>query len=366
MLGRTVLLPRKDGRGFKHGEIVSVRRAGNTEVQVQYVAFALDKKEIMAAKIVILDGFTVNPGDNPWTPIESLGDITVHERSAADEVCPRAADAEIVVVNKIRMDTDVFRQLPKLKLVAVTATGYDCVDLSAAQSANVSVCNVPVYSTESVAQFVFSLLLHLVHNVSIHDQLIREGEWQRCGDFSFWRTQLIELHGRTLGIVGWGRIGQRVGKLADAFGMRVLACSRRSHDAPEFDGFGWRSLDELAGESDFLSLHCPLTESTEGMIHAERLARMRDSAFLLNTARGGLVVEQDLADALRSRGLAGAALDVSATEPISPESPLLTAPNCILTPHIAWATKAARQRCLAITADNIANFLSGNPSNLVS
>jgi glycerate dehydrogenase len=250
-------------------------------------------------------------------------------------------------------------------LVAVTATGYDCVDLEAARRHDVAVCNVPEYSTDSVAQFVFSLLLHLVHNVSVHDRLVREGEWQRCGDFCFWRTPLVELSGCTIGIVGWGRIGQRVGTLARAFGMNVLACSRTRRNAPDYRQFEWRDAVSLFAESDVVSLHCPLTAETAGMVNGDLLAGMKPSAYLINTARGGLIVEQDLAHALAAEQLAGAALDVAPQEPIREDSPLLSAPCCVLTPHIAWATLASRQRCLQITAGNIGAFLAGQPRNLV-
>lgn len=317
-------------------------------------------------RIIVLDGYTVNPGDNPWTPLEKLGSVEIFERTAPADVLARAQDAEILIINKIRMTEEVFGQLTELRLVAVTATGYDCVDLDAARKHDVAVCNVPEYSTDSVAQFVFSLLLHLVHNVSIHDQLVREGEWQRCGDFCFWRTPLVELSGRTIGIVGWGRIGRRVGTLAHAFGMNVLACSRSRRNAPDYGQFEWRDPATLFVESDVVSLHCPLTAETSGMVNAELLARMKPSAYLINTARGGLIVEQDLANALAAEQLAGVALDVSPQEPIHDDSPLLSAPCCVLTPHIAWATLASRRRCLQIAAGNIEAFLASQPRNLVT
>ena len=316
-------------------------------------------------KIVVLDGYTVNPGDNPWTPLERLGDVTFHDRSARDEIVDRARDADVLVINKIRLTREVLSALPQLKLIAVTATGYDCVDTVAARQRNVPVCHVPEYSTASVAQFVFSLLLHLVHNVSTHDRLIRAGEWQRSGDFCFWRTPLVELSGKTMGVFGWGRIGQKVGLLAHAFGMQVHACSRSQRNAADYGGFRWVNREELFRQSDVISLHCPLTVETDGIINAGTLAVMKSDAYLINTARGGLIVEQDLADALAAEQIAGAALDVATTEPIRSDSPLLTAPRCVLTPHIAWATLASRQRCLRITAENVGAFAAGSPQNLV-
>ena len=317
-------------------------------------------------RIAVLDGYTVNPGDNPWTPLERLGDVTIHDRSAPHEISDRAADADVVVINKVRLNREVLGQLPRLRLIAVTATGYDCVDTVAAKELNVAVCNVPEYSTDSVAQFVFSLLLHLVHNVSSHDRLIHEGEWQRSGDFCFWRTPLVELSGRTMGVFGWGRIGQKVGVLANAFGMQVIACSRSQRNAANYDGFRWVKREDLFRQSDVVSLHCPLTTETSGIVNAETLASMKSDSYLINTARGGLVVEQDLAAALMVNQIAGAALDVSTSEPIRNDSPLLTAPRCVLTPHIAWATLASRQRCLRITAENVGAFIAGSPQNVVN
>lgn len=317
-------------------------------------------------KIVVLDGYTINPGDNPWDPLTEVGEITFYDRSAPDEIVPRAVGADAIIVNKVRITDEILEQLPGLKLISVTATGHDCVDSAAAQKREVAVCNVPEYSTDSVAQFVFSLLLNMVHNVATHDQLIREGEWQRSGDFAFWRSPLVELSGKTMGVFGWGRIGQKVGLIAHAMGMHVLACSRSQRNAGDFPGFDWATPEELFSQSDVLSLHCPLTNETDTLVNREKLSLMKPSAYLINTARGGLIAEQDLADALAAEKLAGAALDVSTSEPIRDDSPLLTSPRCILTPHIAWATLASRQRCLQITANNVASFFDGNPVNLVN
>lgn len=317
-------------------------------------------------KIVILDGYTVNPGDNPWAAVESCGEVAIYDRTRPEEIIARTAKADAVVINKIKLGAGHFSQLPNLKLVAVTATGFDCVDVQSAREHGVTVCNVPEYSTDSVAQFVFSQLLHITQNIALHDQLVRDGEWSRAGDFSFWRTQLTELAGQTMGIVGWGRIGQRVGELAHAFGMNVLACSRTHRAAPIYKGFDWRELEDLFAESDVLSLHCPLTPKTRHMVNEDLLGRMRATAILINTARGELIVESDLAAALARGQLATAAVDVVSQEPISPDNPLLTAPNCIVTPHMAWATLASRQRLMRVTAGNISAFSRGEPANVVS
>lgn len=317
-------------------------------------------------KIVILDGYTVNPGDNPWATVEAAGDMVVYDRTPPQEVVARSAKAAVVVINKIKLGATQFSQLPNLKLVAITATGFDCVDLKAAREHDVIVCNVPEYGTDSVAQFVFSQLLNITQNVAHHDKLVHDGEWSRAGDFCFWRTQLTELAGLTMGIVGWGRIGQRVGELAHAFGMRVLATSRTRHDEPPYHGFGWRELPDLFAESDVVSLHCPLTSRTEHVVNKDLLGRMRASAILINTARGGLIVESDLAAVLANRQLAAAAVDVASQEPISADNPLLTAPNCIITPHMAWATLASRQRLMRTTVENISAFSRGEPMNVVS
>ncbi|MCA9263679.1 MAG: D-2-hydroxyacid dehydrogenase [Planctomycetales bacterium] len=316
-------------------------------------------------KIVVLDGSTVNPGDNPWTPLESLGELHIYERSTPDEVVDRATDADIVVINKIRLGESEFQQLPHLKLVAVTATGHDCVDSGAARAHGVSVCNVPEYGTESVAQFTMALLLELCHRVGRHDQLIREGEWQRAGDFSFFRSPQRELVGQTMAIVGWGRIGQRVGRIAQAFGLEIIAVSR-SQTAELPDGVRWGSLAEAFSTADTVSLHCPLTDKTAGMVNATVLRTMRRSALLINTARGGLVKDDDLATALNEGCIAGAALDVVTQEPIHPENPLLGAANCLLTPHMAWSSLAARSRLMRMTATNIRGFLDGVAQNVVN
>ncbi len=316
--------------------------------------------------IVVLDGFTLNPGDNPWSPIESLGEVTVFDRTKPADVTVRGKDAEVLVVNKVRISKEHLQRLPNLKLVAVTATGHDCVDTNAARKKSVSVCNVPVYGTDSVAQFVFAQALHLSHQITAHDQAVRDGEWANRGDFSFSLTPQIELVGKTMGIVGFGRIGRRVAQIANAFGMRVVAHTKTESDPPEYDGFSFVTLDNLAREADVISLNCPLSHQTNGMINAAFLTRCKPTAFLINTGRGALVNELDLADALTAGKIAGAALDVVSKEPIGADNPLLEAPNCVITPHMAWASLEARQRLMQQTAENISAFQNGEPINCVN
>jgi glycerate dehydrogenase len=278
----------------------------------------------------------------------------------------RSAGAEVLVINKVRLNRDILRQLPELRFVAVTATGHDCVDSSAARELGIAVANVPVYGTESVAQHVFALLLHIIHRVDLHDAAIRAGEWAERGDFSFWKSPLRELSGKTLGIVGFGRIGRQIAHLAHAFGMRVVAHTRSERDPPDYADFAWLDLNSLVRQADVISLNCPLTPQTWGMINTALLQQFKPTAVLINASRGPLVVEADLAAALDAGRLAAAALDVVSDEPIRPDNPLLAARNCFLTPHLAWATLEARQRLMQITVDNVANFLRGQPSNWVN
>lgn len=317
-------------------------------------------------RIVVLDGQTLNPGDNPWSPVEALGETTVYPRTPADQVVSRSQGADILVVNKQRLPAEVLAQLPRLKFIAVSATGYDCVDFQAARRQGVPVVNVPVYGTDAVAQYVFALLLRLCHHVAEHDAAVRAGRWATAADFCFWDYPQQELAGQTLGIIGFGRIGRRVGELAQAFGMHVLACSRRRVSPPTWERFAWADLDELLPAADVVSLHCNLSADNAGLVNRDFLARMKSNAILINTSRGGLVVESDLADALNSGRLAAAAVDVVSQEPIRPDNPLLSARNCLITPHIAWATLAARRRLLSETAANIAAFLAGQPRNVVN
>jgi glycerate dehydrogenase len=316
--------------------------------------------------IVVLDGHTLNPGDNPWTAVETLGSLTVYDRTPADLIVERARDAEIVLTNKTPLSAETIAQLPKLRLISVLATGYNIVDVVAAKARGIPVCNVPSYSTDAVAEFVMALILDFNKQARVHSELVQQGEWERCADFSFWRNpHFTELAGKTLGIVGFGTIGQRLGEIAAAFKMRILANSRSRSANPSY-AFEWAETDSIFEQADFVSLHCPLTEETKGLVNRERLSRMKPNAFLINTARGPLVVEQDLCDALNSCIIAGAACDVVSAEPILPGNPLLKAKNLTLTPHIAWAAYEARLRLMAATAENIRAFLTGSPCNVVN
>lgn len=317
-------------------------------------------------KIVVLDGRTLASNDNPFTPLEQYGDVAVYAHSTPEEVMARSRDADILVVNKARITAEVLAQAPRVKFITVTATGYDCVDLAAARQRGIPVSKVPEYGTESVAQFVFALLLHLCHRVDLHDAAVKAGEWAHAEDFCFWKTPLIELAGKTMGIVGFGRIGRRVGELAHAFGMAVLAYDMYHGATPPYNPFGWSRLDELLPQADVVTVHSPLTPQTAEMVNRTFLGKCKPTAFLINAARGPLVAEADLADALNRGQLAGAAVDVVCQEPIAPDNPLLTARNCIITPHIAWATLGARRRLMATTAANVGNFLAETPSNLVN
>jgi glycerate dehydrogenase len=320
----------------------------------------------MASRIVILDGATLNPGDNPWTPIEQLGDVTLHAASEPTEIVRRLKDADVAITNKARLTSEIIEQLPNLKFITVSATGHDCVDSAAAAKHGIPVANVPTYGTPSVAQFTFALLLELCHRVALHDEAVHAGEWQSCGSFSFWKTPQIELQGLTLGVIGFGRIGQQVARIGSAFGMQILAASRHRQNAPDDIQFSWATPDEIAEQADVVSLHCSLNENSTGMINREFLSRMKPSAFLLNTSRGPLVDEAALADALNAGQLAGAAVDVASVEPITADNPLLTADNCLITPHMAWSSLAARRRMMQITADNVRNFLTGKPCNIIN
>jgi glycerate dehydrogenase len=317
-------------------------------------------------RIVVLDGHTLAADGNSWAALEPLGEVEVHDRSTPDEVVARARGAAILVTNKARVWADVIDLSPGLRFIAVSATGFDCVDVAAARRRGIPVSNVPEYGTDSVAQLTFALLLELCHRAGLHADAVRAGEWARSPDFCFWKAPQVELAGKTVGLVGFGRIGRRVGEIAHAFGMAVLAHGRSRPAPPNYGPFAWADLDELFARADVISLHCPLTVETAGLVNRERLRLVRPSAFLLNTARGGLVVEEDLAEALNAGRLAGAAVDVVSREPIRPDDPLLTARNCLITPHIAWATREARRRLLQATVANVANFLAGRPTNVVN
>jgi glycerate dehydrogenase len=317
-------------------------------------------------KIVVLDGYTLGADGNTWDALGALGEVEIFDRSSPAEVGERSRAAAVLVTNKALVPAEVIEQAPLLRLIAVSATGFDCVDAAAARLRGVLVANVPEYGTDSVAQLAFALLLELCHYTGLHADAVRAGEWARSPDFCFWKRPLIELAGKTLGVIGFGRIGRRVGELAHAFGMAVLAHGRSRRPNPEYQPFAWADLDELFARSDVISLHCPLTAETAGLVNRERLRQVRREALLINTARGGLVVEEDLAEALNEGRLAGTAVDVVSREPIRADNPLLTARNCLITPHVAWATREARRRLLDATVANVANFLAGRPTNIVN
>jgi glycerate dehydrogenase len=314
--------------------------------------------------IVVLDGYTLNPGDLDWAELRALGPCTVHDRTPADLTPARAATAEIVLTNKTVLGRDLIPRLPRLKYIGVLATGYNVVDTAAAQECGVTVTNVPNYSTRAVAQLTFALLLELAHRTGHHAQAVRAGRWSQCADFCFWDFPLLELDGLTIGLVGFGRIGRAVAELAAAFGMKVLVCTR-TPPVPAPPRIEFVELDALLCRSDVVSLHCPLTPETRHLINAARLARLKPGALLLNTGRGPLVDEAALAEALNTGRLAGAAMDVLSVEPPPADHPLLSAKNCVITPHFAWATCAARARLMKIAVANVRAFLAGTPQNVV-
>ena len=313
-------------------------------------------------RIVVLDGHALNPGDLSWKPLERLGECTVYDHTQPDQIRERASDADCLLTNKTVLDNSVILSLPHLRYIGVLATGYNVVDQDAATQQGIVVTNVPAYSTPSVAQATFALLLELTNHVGHHSQTVAEGRWSRSRDFCYWDYPLVELSGRTMGVIGLGTIGRQVANIARALGMRVLAHTRSPVAGGDIQSV---SLDSLLAQSDVVSLHCPLTPQTSGLFNRTRLAQMKRTAFLINTSRGGLIDEEALAEALCQRQIAGAALDVLSTEPPSPQNALLKARNCLITPHIAWATKAARQRLMGIAASNLEAFLYGDPQNVV-
>lgn len=315
-------------------------------------------------KIVILDAYAANPGDLSWDEFAALGELTVYDRTAPEDAAARIGDAEVVFINKVRLTDEIFAACPNLKLVSILATGYNIVDLAAAKRRGITVCNVPGYSTRAVVQMTFALLLEICQQVGLHSGAVHTGRWQTCPDFCFWDRPLIELDGKTMGIVGYGAIGSAVGTVAQALGMKLLVTAR--HEKPVPEGARFVSLPELLAQSDVVSLHCPQTAENARMIDAGALAQMKDGAILINTARGGLLDEQAVADALRSGKLLAAGMDVVSAEPIRADNPLLTAPNCFLTPHIAWAPLETRRRLQAISAENLRAFLAGKPQNVVN
>ncbi|UCF73402.1 MAG: D-2-hydroxyacid dehydrogenase [Deltaproteobacteria bacterium] len=317
-------------------------------------------------KIVVLDGYTLNPGDNSWDAVGKLGELKVYDRTAPHELLERTREAGIILTNKMPLSAETLRQLQKLRFISVLATGYNIVDIVAAGERGIPVSNVPEYGTDSVAQFAFALLLELCHHVGIHDIAVKAGEWAASPDWSFWKTPQILLTGKTMGIVGFGRIGRRVGELAHAFGMEVLAFDPQQGDAPDYTPFHWKSQEDLFAEADVVSLHCPQTPDNRRFVNRDLISLMKKGAFFINAARGGLVNENDLAEALNTGRIAGAAIDVVSMEPMQSGNLLVTARNCLITPHIAWATLTARQKLMTATTENIKAFLSGSPINVVN
>lgn len=319
-------------------------------------------------KIVILDGFTENPGDLSWAPIEKFGELTVYDRTPVSdraEIINRIGDAEIVFTNKTPIGAQVMEACPSMKFIGVLATGYNVVDVAYAKEKGIPVCNIPGYGTAAVAQFAIGLLLEVCHHIGSHSDRVHEGAWQSSVDWCFWDYPLVELDGKTMGIIGFGRIGQRVGRIAKALGMKVITYSR-SRDPQAAEIGEYVDLDTLLKESDVISLHCPLFPDTEKIINRNTIAKMKDGVIIINNGRGQLIDEQDLADALNSGKVAGAGLDVLSGEPPKNDNPLLTAKNCIITPHISWASKEARQRIMDMAADNLEAFLKGQPKNVVN
>jgi len=315
-------------------------------------------------KIVVLDGHAVNPGDNPWDALVQLGELTVYDRTAAEHVVRRARDADIILVNKVAVTEQTLKELPRLRFISVLATGYDVVDVGAARRRGIAVSNVPEYSTDSVAQHTFALLLELCHQVALHHQAVASGEWVAAQDFCFWKVPPLELAGLTMGIIGFGRIGRRVAEIAHAFGMRIVAAGRLRREDPNY--IARQDVAMVFASADVVSLHCPLTPSNDRFVDQALLNQMKPSAFLINTARGQLVDEPALAAALNAGRLAGAGLDVLSAEPMRPDNPLLQARNCIITPHMAWGSLAARRRLMAATVTNVQAFLAGAPVNVVN
>ena len=316
-------------------------------------------------KIVVLDGFAENPGDLSWGAIEALGELTVYDRTPADAVAERIGDAEIVFTNKTPVTRETLDACPNVKLISVLATGYNIVDCAAAREKGIPVCNIPTYGTASVAQFAIALLLEVCHHVAHHDKAVHEGRWETNPDWCFWDHPLIELAGKTMGIIGLGRIGRATAGIAKAMGMKVIAYDSNQTDEGRAVA-EYVEADTLFKTSDVIVLHCPLFPETKGIINKDSIDKMKDGVIIINNSRGPLVVEQDLADALNSGKVYAAGVDVVSTEPIKGDNPLLKAKNCIITPHISWAPKESRQRIMDISVDNIKAFTEGNPINVVN
>ena len=319
-------------------------------------------------KIVVLDGYTENPGDLSWEGFEKFGELMVYDRTSftdPQESIARIGDAEIVITNKTLITREVLDACPSVKYIGVLATGYNVVDVAAAKERNIPVTNIPGYGTDSVAQFAIALLLEICHRIGAHSDAVLAGRWEKSPDFCFWDFPMIELAGKTIGIIGFGRIGRKVGEIAKALGMQVITLNRHNDDSGR-EIAEYVSLDELFARSDIVSLHCPLSPSTEGMINKESISKMKDGVIIINTSRGPLIVEQDLADALGSGKVYAAGLDVVSAEPAKSDNPLLKAKNCIITPHIAWAAKESRQRLMEIAVRNLQAYIDGKPINVVN
>ncbi len=317
-------------------------------------------------KIVVLDGYTLNPGDLSWAGLEAIGEVTVYDRTPKDLILDRIGDAQIIFTNKTPLTKETFEKVPNLKYVGVLATGYNVVDVQAAREFGITVTNIPTYGTTAVAQFVFALLLEICHHVGEHSAEVKKGAWSSCTDFCFWNYPLIELAGKTMGIIGYGRIGRATGKIAQALGMKVLAYDEYQDKALESDTMQYAPLDTVLCEADVISLHCPLFDSNKGMINKSSIAKMKDGVIIINTSRGPLIDENALAEELGSGKVFGAAVDVLSVEPASMDNPLMKAKNCIITPHIAWAPKESRERLMNITVDNLKAFLAGAAVNAVN
>lgn len=322
-------------------------------------------------KIVVLDGYTLNPGDLSWDGFEKLGEVVVYDRTSYDLdgkelIIQRGEDADAILLNKTPLTREMMDKMPNLKYVGVLATGYNIVDIEAAKEKGIIVANIPTYGTTAVAQMAFALLLEVCHHVGEHSAAVFKGEWTTNPDWCFWNHPLIELAGKTMGVIGYGRIGQNVGSIAQAFGMKVLANDNNPNMSLESENLRFVELDELYEKSDVISLHCPLFESTRGMINKDSIAKMKDGVIILNNSRGPLINEEDLLEGLNSGKIYYAGLDVVSTEPILEDNPLLKAKNAFITPHISWAPKESRQRLMDIAVDNFKAFLEGNPVNVVN
>ena len=316
-------------------------------------------------KIVVLDGYTLNPGDLSWDELKKIGDVIVYDRTPVDKILEREIGADIIFTNKTPLNKEVINQLAELKYIGVLATGYNVVDTEAAKSNGIIVTNIPGYGTDSVAQLTFALLLELCHHVQYHSDSVMQGRWSQSIDFCFWNYPLMELAGKTMGIIGFGSIGRKVADIATAFGMNIIGNDKFETDQSHRKNFRWADVNQLLEQSDVVSIHCPLFPETKGLINKERIRLMKKSAFLLNTSRGPVIVDEDLAEALNNDWIAGAGIDVLSVEPPSKDNPLFAAKNCLITPHIAWATKEARMRLMDIAVNNLVAFLTGNPVNVV-